>query len=178
MIKKIIKRIFMRWIGSKLGSLGHDSYLSPTCRLITPKQIFVGNKVYIGEGAYISAHKGIYIGDGVIIGPQFLVMGGDINFRKVGYRNYQVNEEGINKPIIIEDDVWIGARVAILKGVKVGEGAIIGTGSIVTKNIKPYTIVAGNPARKIGERFGGEELIRHLQLINSKYHWFPAVVSG
>jgi acetyltransferase-like isoleucine patch superfamily enzyme len=55
-------------------------------------------------------------------------------------------------PIVIEDHVWVGTRALILQGVTVGEGAIVAAGSVVTRSVPPYTIVAGVPARKIGER--------------------------
>ena len=68
-------------------------------------------------------------------------------------------------PIIFEDDVWIGANAIILSGVTIGEGAIIGAGSVVTKNVEPYTIFAGNPAKKIKMRFTEDELLNHRQLL-------------
>jgi len=61
-----------------------------------------------------------------------------------------------NKPVIIDDDVWIGGRVIILPGIHIYEGSIIGAGSIVTKNVAPYTIVAGNPAKVINIRKSSE----------------------
>jgi acetyltransferase-like isoleucine patch superfamily enzyme len=57
-----------------------------------------------------------------------------------------------NEPVIIGNDVWIGSRVTILPGVKIGDGAIIGASAVVTKDVEPYSIVAGNPAKKIGSR--------------------------
>ena len=57
-----------------------------------------------------------------------------------------------DRPIVIEDDVWIGSRVIILPGVVIGKGSIIGAGSVVTKDVEPYTIVGGNPAKLIGKR--------------------------
>ena len=63
---------------------------------------------------------------------------------------------------IIGNDVWIGNRSLVLQGVKIGDGAIIGAGSVVTKNVEPYTIVAGNPARVIRKRFD-EDTISKLQ---------------
>ena len=54
--------------------------------------------------------------------------------------------------VVIGDRVWIGYRAIILPGVSIGEGAVVGAGAVVTKNVEPYAIVAGNPARKIGER--------------------------
>lgn len=64
--------------------------------------------------------------------------------------------------IIIEDDVWIGANVIILSGICIGRGSIIGAGSVVTKNIPKYSIVAGNPAKVIRQRFS-DELIEYLE---------------
>jgi acetyltransferase-like isoleucine patch superfamily enzyme len=55
------------------------------------------------------------------------------------------------KPVVIQDKVWIGLNVVILKGVTIGEGAVVGAASVVTKDVEPWTIVAGNPARPIGK---------------------------
>jgi acetyltransferase-like isoleucine patch superfamily enzyme len=167
--KKVLKHILIIWLRRRLGSLGKNSYLNPFGTYLCSKRIHVGNDVFIGRGAIISASEGIRIGSGVTIGPEFMVMGGDHNFRSVGHRIFEQKEGGDNKPIMIEDDVWIGARVLILKGVRVGEGAIVGAGAVVTKSIPPYTIWGGNPARKIGTRFTRDELIQHLRLLGSKY---------
>jgi acetyltransferase-like isoleucine patch superfamily enzyme len=168
-IKYFIKKILTSYYKLKFGKFGHRSYVSPKGSYLSPKQIFIGDDVYIGEGAIISANKGMVIGSGVIIGPQLMVMGGDHNFRKVGFRIHECQAGGVNEPIIIEDDVWIGARVLILKGVKISEGAIIGAGSVVTRNVPPYSISAGNPAKKIGMRFNQQELMDHLKIIKSNY---------
>jgi acetyltransferase-like isoleucine patch superfamily enzyme len=129
----------------------------------------VGDNVYIGPRAYISASKGISIGNGVTIGPEFMVMGGDHNFRVVGLPIADAKSSGKNYPIIIEDDVWIGARVTVLKGVRLGEGAIVGAGSVVTRNVAAYSVSAGNPAKRIGDRFSPNDLSEHLKCVGSKY---------
>ena len=62
---------------------------------------------------------------------------------------------------MLEDDVWIGARVTMMQGVTIGRGAIIGAGSVVTKDVAPYTIVGGVPAREIRKRFTNEDIVIH-----------------
>jgi acetyltransferase-like isoleucine patch superfamily enzyme len=166
---RVLKGLYIGFIRRKFGYVGHDSWLSPSGKYYHCQKIKVGNNVYVGPRAIVSATEGLSIGDGVIVGPELMVMGGDHNFKRVGYRLNQVSEGGINKPVAIENDVWIGGRVVILKGVTIGEGAIIGAGSVLTKDIPPYCIFAGNPAKKIGVRFNTQELKEHLKKIGSKY---------
>jgi acetyltransferase-like isoleucine patch superfamily enzyme len=96
----------------------------------------------MGEG-------GIKIGNNVLIGPYSQLYSVDH-----GHKGKKPNhrQRSIYSKIIIEDEVWIGANSIILKGVKIGKGAVIGAGSIVTKNVSPYTIYAGNPAKFIKKR--------------------------
>lgn len=70
-----------------------------------------------------------------------------------------------NSPPIIENDVWVGSQSVILQGVKIGNGAIIAAGAVVTKDVTPYTIVGGVPAKVIRSRFNDEE-IEYLRTLN------------
>ncbi|MDB5024597.1 MAG: antibiotic acetyltransferase [Mucilaginibacter sp.] len=70
-------------------------------------------------------------------------------------------------PVVIEDDVWIGSNAVILSGIKIGRGAVIGAGAIVTKNVDAYTIVAGNPARLIRRRFSDAT----IELLENSLWW-------
>ena len=124
-----------------------------------------GSHIFIGRGARIEASEGFYVGDHVLIAPDFSVMGGDHNFREVGKLMRDVETGGVNLPVIVEDDVWIGTRVTLLKGVRIGRGSVIGAGSVVTKSIPPFSIAAGNPCRVLRPRFSDEELKRHLALL-------------
>lgn len=69
-----------------------------------------------------------------------------------GYMDELKKEYGDNPPVIIEDDVWIGANAIILRGVTIHNGAVVGAGAVVAKDVEPYSIVAGNPAKEIKKR--------------------------
>ncbi len=126
-----------------------------------------GDDVFIGKGAYFSSEKGIIIGSSVMLGPYPMIIGGDHNFTVVGKRMAEVHDGGVNQPIVIEDDVWAGARLLILKGVTIGEGSIVGAASVVTKSLPPYVIAYGNPCKPKKARFTVSQLDEHLATVDS-----------
>ena len=107
-------------------------------------EIVIGRDVGV-SGCVISAAKSIHIGDRVLIGSGALIFDSDLHPLEGGIRHGR----GACEPIIIEDDVFIGARAIVLKGVTIGKGAIVGAGAVVTKDVPPGARVAGNPARII-----------------------------
>jgi len=111
--------------------IGDDSSLGIDC--MVPYDLKVGRDVMMGP----------YV---IIIGENHVSSNREIPMRLQGYKKYP--------PVRIEDDVWIGARAIILPGIKIGKGAIIGSGAVVTKDVPPYAICAGNPARVIKYRDG------------------------
>lgn len=118
--------------------------------LSAPKKISIGNNVFINVGCILHAEGGLSIGDDTKIGPYTTIWTSnhifdrtDIPFRTQGDRD---------APVAIGRDVWIGAGVAIVAGVTIGEGAVVGAGSIVTRDIAPYSVAVGNPARVIRSR--------------------------
>lgn len=114
--------------------------------------IVIGHHVGI-SGSSIAASDRIEIGNYVLIGSGCLITDSDAH--PVDPEGRRSGGQTKTKPIVIEDDVFIGARSIILKGVRVGRGCVIGAGSVVTKDVLEYTIVAGNPAKVIGSsRFG------------------------
>ena len=135
-----------------------------------------------------------YVGDNSIIGPNVISIGKYCSIAfdcKIGlnehplynlsssslfysesWRNFHKqtrisNSDLNNKKIIIGNDVWIGAQVIILNNVTIGNGSIIGAGSVVTKNVEPFSIVAGNPAKFIKERFN----VKTIQFIEKSKWW-------
>lgn len=112
-------------------------------------RVSLGNNSGIGVNAFISPH--VKIGNDVMMGPDCMMFTSNHGFSSSMIPMWQQPfSEAI--PIVIEDDVWIGARVIILPGVHIGKGSIIGAGSVVTHNVEPYSIVGGNPATLIRYR--------------------------
>jgi len=118
------------------------------CRITIEKggRIQLGKNIFINENTRITAYNEISIGDGCWIGWE-------VNIIDTDFHNIIVNDRMKSKEakIIIEENVWIGARAFVLKGVKIGRGAVIAAGSIVTRDVPPECLVAGNPAKIIRE---------------------------
>lgn len=130
--------------------------------------ISVGDDVYIGPGARLSSPaSSISIGSKVILGPAVSLIGGDHVIRKSGSFMYDIRSKSPldDLPIVIEDDVWVGSGVTILKGVRIARGAVIGAGAVVTKDVPPYAIAAGIPARIIRWRWPVTEILQHEQAL-------------
>lgn len=109
-------------------------------------RIIIGNNVGI-SGSTINAATTITIGDNVMIGSGCLITDTDSHPLHWKDRLEERNEMIMRSPITIENDVFIGARSIILKGVTIGKGAVVGAGSVVSKDVPPFAIVCGNPAK-------------------------------
>lgn len=126
------------------------------------ENIEMGDDVSIGDHAtFLSSESKIIIGNKVMFGPNVTIVSGDHNTSVIGKFMYDIHEKkpGDDIDVIIEDDVWVGSNVVILKGVKVGRGAIIAAGAVVNKEVFPYSIVAGIPAKQISKRFSDVNII-------------------
>ena len=129
-----------------LGRVGKGSGIQSGCRFLNGKKIHLGDRNVINFGCLLDGRKfTIRTGNDVSIGPEasILSLGHDPQSRNFADRGGDVT---------IGDRVWIGYRAIVLPGITIGEGAVIGAGALVTRDVAPFTIVAGNPARKIGER--------------------------
>jgi acetyltransferase-like isoleucine patch superfamily enzyme len=122
----------------------------------------IGNWCFVGPGAKIWTMAGITIGDRVFISHGVQVFDNNSHSLSAAERHARFRELRtvgrhlqpemvVRRPIHIGDDVWIGFNCAIMKGVTVGRGAVIGAGSVITHDVDPYTVVVGNPARVVGE---------------------------
>jgi maltose O-acetyltransferase len=120
--------------------------------------IEIGDNSGIGVDCHVPAD--IRIGKDVMMGPEVLIIGRNQNHR-FDDLSLPMRLQGHMDapPVVIEDDVWLGARVIILPGIKIGRGSVIGAGAIVTRDVPPFAICVGNPARVI--RFRNETNERH-----------------
>ena len=136
------RRFFYRLAGIKIGK---GSAIHTGARFYDPRNISIGEDSIIGEGAVLDGRDQLSIGNHVDIATEVMIYNSE----------HDVNNENFtatNAPVKIEDYVFIGPRVIILAGVTVGRGAIVGAGAVVTKDVPPYAIVGGVPAKIIGER--------------------------
>ena len=147
-----------------------------------PVNYFPIERVQIGDDSYgeiealiFGNNANLIIGKYCSIGPNTIfVVDADHPYNYVSTYPFKVKKlhtskyEAISKgDIVLDDDVWIGCGAIILSGVKIGQGAIVAAGSVVTRNVPPYSIVAGNPARIIKYRFD-ENIISKLNKIDWK----------
>jgi acetyltransferase-like isoleucine patch superfamily enzyme len=115
------------------------------CRFFNPTGVHIGNHSIVGNDAFLDGRRGLYIGDNVSIAAEVRIytLHHDLESPTFG---------STGGPVHIEDRVYVGGRVMILPNVRVGEGAVIASGAVVTKNVEPYTVVGGVPARFIRNR--------------------------
>lgn len=111
--------------------------------------ISVGDRTTIGFHTFVYASARINIGSDCMIAPFVYIVDSNHSIERALLMNQQPNTA---QAIHIANDVWIGAHAVVLAGVNVGEGAVIASGSVVTEDVDPYTIVGGVPAKRIGER--------------------------
>ena len=171
----------LRRLRTKFKVLGKSRYLiagrglhvGKNTLLWAPEKLVIGNNVYIGKNVNIECNA--EIGDLVLIANNVALVGRhDHDFRAVGYPVRFAPWVGSSRHIspwrqekvVIEQDVWIGYGAIVLTGVRIGRGAIIAAGAVVTKDVEPYAIVSGVPAVAIGTRFNSpDDIERHEQAI-------------
>lgn len=161
-LKKLIYSIMLR---SNL--VKHNVTLANKPRVSRKNRlVFDGEDIYIGFDCHVGAD--VVIKNKVLIASNVSFVGGDHRFDIVG-KYMKDSGRDVSKKIIIEDDVWIGHGVIVMHGITLGEGSIVAAGSLVTKDVHPYTIYGGSPAKKIRNRFvSNDDEIRHKDIIKSK----------
>ena len=176
---KLIQTINNAWYSAIARAQKHDFaecganvYVGHNCDFI-PSHIHCGSNVSIGDHAsFIASISHIYIGNHVIFGPAVTIRGGDHRLDVVGKHISEIKENEKlpenDADVRIEDGVWVGCNVTILKGITIGRGAVVAAGAVVTKDVQPYTIVGGNPAKVIKTRFTDDEIKEHENVLSKR----------
>ena len=143
LIPNPLRNWYLRLFGIRIG--GGKSSIHRGCNFFHVGKINVGQNTVINFGCYLDNRRGIYIGNnvGIAHNTKIYTLGHDLN-------DSQFKTKGA--PVSIEDNVFIFSNALIMPGITIGEGAIVLAGSVVTKDVEPWTIVGGNPARKIRDR--------------------------
>lgn len=151
------------YLHRKVLSVGPDFHVGARSRLWAPNHIVIGRSVYLGKEVHIECD--VRLGDYVVVANRVAFLARrDYEFSAVGtpIRFSPVIAPTVTSPasreieVVVGRDVWIGFGVILLSGIELGAGCIVGAGSVVTKDVPPYSIVAGNPAVVKGWRFNSE----------------------
>jgi len=125
--------------------IGKKSYLHIGARFYQPKNVSIGNGTIIGDHATLDGRAKLTIGDHVDIASEVMIFNSEHDLNSAGF-------DPKEEPVTIKDYVFIGPRAIILPGVTIHQGAVVGAGAVVTKDVPAMTIVGGVPAKEIGQR--------------------------
>lgn len=143
----LIKSYYIRIQGGKIGK---NVIFYPGIKINPARNIYIGSNVDLAWGVIITTGGGVEIGERTLIGYRTQILSSNHNV--LPNKEKIFNSGHSHKKIIIADDVWIGANCIITAGCTIGEGAVIAAGAVVTKNVEPYTVVGGIPAKLIKKR--------------------------
>jgi maltose O-acetyltransferase len=138
----LVRKATYRLAGVKIG---HGSTIHLGANFFDPKNVVIGQDTIVGDHCFLDGRDQLIIGNHVDIASQVLIYNSQHDIDHPQFK-------AINKPVIIEDYVFIGPRVVILPGVVIRKGAVVAAGAVVTKDVAEYSVVGGVPAREIRQR--------------------------
>jgi acetyltransferase-like isoleucine patch superfamily enzyme len=174
-IVKVLKKcrdLYLSKIHWGKYQIGKNFHAGKGVRMWAKKTLVIGDNFYIGR--YSQIESDVVIGNDVIFGNYVAIVGRyDHHYQQIGtairfasqIRDKDYNWHGKDSVTVIEDEVWVGFGSIIMSGVRIGTGSIIAAGSVITKDVEPYSITGGSPAKKIKDRFNSpEDTQAHQQL--------------
>ena len=136
----------MAYLRAWLGGVGRGTSVQMGCRFLNGRKVFLGARNVVNFGCLFDGRRyRITTGSDVSIGPEAAIL-------TLGHDPQSPGFEDRGGDVTIGDKVWIAYRAIVLPGVRIAEGAVVAAGAVVTRDVEPYQIVAGSPARPVGER--------------------------
>lgn len=170
--EKVKDTLMSRWYKSQMKTCGSNLRLHPSTSVYFGiENLSLGNNVSIPRYAHIFCTDApLTIGNNVIFGPSPTIVTGNHRIDVIGKPMIDVNEKlpENDEEVIIEDDVWVGANVTILKGVTIGRGSVIAAGAVVSRCVPPYSVSGGVIARHLKFRFTIDEILEHEKILYSE----------
>ncbi len=156
-VNKTWQVLFAPGIRRSFGSCGERVTFAKNCSISGAKNLHIGTNVSLSSATILCTRAKLIIGDDVMFGPHVTVVTGDHRIDipdrpMISIKDSEKLPEN-DQDVVIENDVWVGANAIILKGVTIGTGSVICAGAVVTKDVPPYSIVGGVPAKVIKKRF-------------------------
>ena len=164
---RIWDKLYQKFILKSIAEHGDDIVIGERFSACLLERIYMGSHIYIGDGAcFLCAEADIRIGNYVMFGPEVMIITGNHRTNVVGEYMYNVRNKlpQNDEPVVIDDDVWIGARAIILKGTHIHSGSVIAAGAIVSGNVPPCSIYFSK--EKIRPRFSENDTARHIRMMN------------
>ncbi len=158
----------VKLLKKSLLKCGSKVFIDPSVEIAEPTLVSVGNYCHIQMDCKLFGFGGgIEIGDGTILSHDIQIFARNHNYDSDDLRYIPYDERDIAKKVKIGENVWVGARTTILPGVTIGDGAVIGAASVVTKDVPPYAVVGGNPAKII--KYRNQEVYEKLEAEGKMY---------
>ena len=140
------RHVRMAFLRAWLGRVGAGTSVQMGCRFLNGRKVHLGERNVVNFGCVFDGRRyEIRTGSDVSIGPEAAIL-------TLGHDPQSPDFADSGGDVVIGDRVWIAYRAIILPGVKIGDGAVVAAGAVVTRDVEPFTIVAGSPAKKLGDR--------------------------
>lgn len=173
LIQRIIGKIDERYIKKHLAHCGSDVHIQNAFTIQGHSNISIGDHCVIGPGCVLYSTRAKLTIDGYFdAGPRLTVVTGNHRIGVIGKHIHEIGDSDKlpenDADVHIEKDVWLGANVTVLKGVTIHRGAVVAAGAVVTRDIPPYSIAGGIPAKVIGKRFTDGQIIEHERILKER----------
>lgn len=144
------RRVRSRVLPKHFAEFGRDTVIQDRFRVTNPEKVSIGSNCNFAEGVFITGGGGVTIGNYVGLGPDSKIW--SVNHRYTDPDTPWMLQGYDRHPVVIEDDVWLGAGCFVMPGVTIGRGAVVSAGTVLMKSVPSLAIVAGNPGRVVGWR--------------------------